>query len=169
MSERVLAFFVVALAAVLAPSCAGSATMSTRMTRAPMLLGPVACIGCPASPPPQWNGPPPIVVPSTATAMAAGGYGVTTGSVSHVRPTIGRGIGRFVSDPCRAEVRVSRLSATAYGVFALVFAMGKVEMTLEGYPVDVPSGTCTADAPAEPASPAPSGPPVGGGGAGSGP
>jgi hypothetical protein len=169
MPERVLAPLLILLAAALAGNCAGSTTMSTRMTRVPMLLGPVACIGCPPSPAPQWNGPPPIVVPSAATVMASGGGGITTRSDSHIRPTIGLGIGSFVPDPCRADVRVSRLSASAYGVFALFFFMSKVEMTLEGYPLELPSGSCTAAAPVAPASPVTPGPPVGYGGAGSGP
>jgi hypothetical protein len=34
---------------------------------------------------PQWNGSSPIVVPSAASLMTGGGYGVTTTSVGHVQ------------------------------------------------------------------------------------
>ena len=153
MFERVSPLLLVAVHVLLAASCTGSATMSTRMTRAPMLLGPVACIGCPPSPRPQWDGPPPIVVPATANLMASGGLGVTATSANSVRPAIGRGIERYVPNPCRADVRVSRLSAKAYGLFALLFAMSTVDIVLEGYPTEVPSGTCTAAAPSGPTLP----------------
>ena len=147
VSKRVLRPIIAEVAVLvvtLSAGCAGPATMSTRMTRAPMLLGPVTCIGCPPSPPPQYSGPPPIVVPAASTTMAAGGNGMTTTSASNIRPAIGRNIERIVPDPCRTDIRVSRLDAKAYGVFAVFFGMSKVDMVLEAYPTDVPSGVLRA-------------------------
>jgi hypothetical protein len=83
--------------------------------------------------------------------MAGGGNGMTATSASNVRPAIGRNIERIVPDPCRTDIRVSRLDAKAYGVFAVFFGMSKVDMVLEAYPTDVPSGRCAATSPPVPA------------------
>ncbi|HEY4183916.1 MAG TPA: hypothetical protein VGP07_02560 [Polyangia bacterium] len=90
--------------------------------------------------------------------MASGGTGMTATSFSNVRPAIGRNIERIVPDPCRTDIRVSRLDAKAYGVFAVFFGMSKAEMVLEAYPTDVPSGVCAATSPLVPAPPRPPGP-----------
>jgi len=63
---------------------------------------------------------------------------------SKLRLAIGQNIEPVVPDPCRADTRVSVLDAKACGVFALVFAMSKVDRILEAYPAAVPSGHCAA-------------------------
>lgn len=53
-----------------------------------------------------------------------------------------RKIAAVVRDPCRIDVRVSTLKASALGVFALIFAMTEVEIDVNAAATLVPNGTC---------------------------
>src|SRR5262245_50414558 len=101
-----------ALVALLSAGCM-TAALSAPRARVPILIGPVACIGCAAAPPPAVSDPAPIQDGATQYSMSG---------VNEMPATSG---GRYakldtkaeaaVPDPCRGEVRLSRVSATAFG------------------------------------------------------
>ncbi len=67
---------------------------------------------------------------------------MTNSSWEKTRPTLARRVAAVVRDPCRIDVHVTRLTASALGVFALIFAMTSVDVRLDATANLVPSGMC---------------------------
>lgn len=130
--------FVLATAAILAGAGCQATTMSAASARVPILVGPVACIGCGATPVPPPAGPAPLVDSSSYRLMASPYSWATT----RVRPMIGRKTQDLPADSCRVNVQVSGLRATARGVWALFFAMTWVEVEVQAVPMIVPGASC---------------------------
>jgi len=118
-------------------------TMTAQGAPVPVLIGPVACIGCSPAPP---AGPALARVQdrSLCRTMVAGGYGATNSTWEKTRPTLARKVAAVVRDPCRIDVHVSRLTAGALGVFALVFGMTSVDVQIDATANLVANGTCKA-------------------------
>ena len=110
--------------------------MSAQAARVPVLIGPVACVGCSAAAPGQ--GLAPIQDRSLVRVMAGGANSVA----EEGRATLSRKIAAVVRDPCRIDVRVSKLTGSAVGVFALFFGMTSVEVQIEAMATLVPNGSC---------------------------
>lgn len=103
---------------------------------APVLIGPVACIGCAATPPSAAAAP---LVDSSSFQYMASPY---SWLYRRRQPALAGKIRALVGDPCSADVQVSRLQASAWGVFAFLFAMTSVEVEVQATPRLVPGGSC---------------------------
>ena len=128
------------LAAVPGYGCQAT-TLTAGGAPVPVLIGPVACVGCAAA---AAVGPSlaPIEDRSLARTMVGAGPGTTTTAWEKSRPNFARKVAAVVRDPCRIDVHVSRLSASAIGVFALFFAMTSVEVQVDATANLVVNGTC---------------------------
>lgn len=137
MASGALALAVV-LAAVPGLGCEAT-TQTAQGAPVPVLIGPVACIGCaPAAP--AGSALASIQDRALARNMVGGSNGVWEKS----RPNFARKIAALVRDPCRIDVHVSRLSAGAVGVFALFFGMVSVDVQVDATANLVANGTCKA-------------------------
>ena len=129
----------VVASAALSAGCE-STTMSARRTTVPVLVGPVACIGCgPSAVPPgqDW-----LTDTSKYTyTLASGGNVAAWEKETHYR-ALARKVEAVAGKRCRGEIRVTRLGASTFGVFALVVAVYQVEIDVEGVPVSLPAGSC---------------------------
>jgi len=115
--------------------------MSAQGATVPVLVGPVACIGCaPSGSEPPANGVR-IEDRSKARYMVGGGYVVTAMWQKGVS-NLGHKVAAVVREPCRIDTHVSKLTASALGVFALVFAMTSVDVQADAVTTDVANGTC---------------------------
>jgi hypothetical protein len=125
---------------VLAAACAET-RMSARGAHVPVLVGPVACIGCAAAPPPQ---PGPVVVRDSASVRTwTGAPGpVNLWAQATVRPSLAGKADRLVGAACRGEARVTRLTARAFGVGALVYFDYLVQIDVEAVPSSLPREQC---------------------------
>jgi hypothetical protein len=126
--------------AALAGGCEGT-MMSAGVTRVPLLVGPVACIGCAPAPAPAWNGRP-FADDVYFRGMFAGGATGTMWSEEWKRPTLGPNADRVVRNPCVAQLHVSKIAASSFGVGALLFWMHSVAIEVEATPARVPNGSC---------------------------
>jgi hypothetical protein len=136
------------VAAVLSEGCGTTTVMSEPAVRTAVLLGPVACIGCAPAIAAVPLGPP-ITDSSLTSYMGGGGVGIYAWERKRVAPSLDLTLSRAVRDPCRADLRISRLRAGAYGLFALFVVKFNVSVDLESAAVAVPSGSCWAP-PVEP-------------------
>ena len=134
----------VAVAAIVAGVGCQATTMSAPNARSPILIGPVACIGCAATPPPAAAAP---LVDSSNFHYMASPY---SWMYQRRQPALASKIRALVADPCSADVQVSRLQASARGVFAFLFAMTSVEVEVQAIPRLVPGGSCYGARPAAP-------------------
>jgi hypothetical protein len=131
-----------ALAACI-PSLACVATsVMTATTQTPVLIGPVACIGCRAtSAPPQTTGA------IADSAVHTSGY-VTLPRIGDVGffgdtpATIDAKAFAVAPDPCTADVHLSKITAGSFGVVALVYADAKQTVKVAGGVRAVPGGSC---------------------------
>jgi hypothetical protein len=124
----------------LAGGCEGT-MMSAGATRVPLLVGPVACIGCAPAPAPAWNGPP-LADEVYFRGMFAGGSTGSMWSKEWKRPTLAQNADRVVRNPCLAQLHVSKIVASSFGVGALLFWMHSVAIEVEATPARVPNGSC---------------------------
>ncbi len=124
----------------LAGGCEGT-MMSAGTTRVPLLVGPVACIGCAPAPVPAWKGPPLAEEVYFRGMFAAGGRSAMW-SKDWKQPTLERNADRVVRNPCLAELHVSKIAASSFGVGALIFWMHSVAIEVEATPARVPNGSC---------------------------
>jgi hypothetical protein len=125
--------------AILGAGCQAT-TMSAGSARMPVLIGPVACIGCAPSP----TAAPPVtgagmLVDSSSFKYMAAAY---AWSWTRVQPKIGRKTQAVPADPCSVNVHVAGLRASAFGVWALFFAMTSVEVEVHAIPMTVAGGSC---------------------------
>lgn len=118
--------------------CATQVTMSAPQVQSPVLVGPVACIGCP---PRKSASEAPFADSSISYYQSAGGISVTTWERKRTSPGIGRTVG-LVPDPCRADIHVSRLYSRAYGTYALIYGRSAIEIDLEASLARVELGSC---------------------------
>jgi hypothetical protein len=67
-------------------------------------------------------------------------------------PQIGAKVGRLAPDVCRNDVRVSRIKASSFGVFALIVVSINERIQVDAAMVPVPNGNCApaANVPAFP-------------------
>jgi hypothetical protein len=100
----------------------------------------VACIGCDPDPPP--TGTAARVKDETYYSYTFFGGRVIYGAGEAAQSDIGRKAYGAVGSACRGELRVTRLGASSFGIYALVFAFYKVHVELEAIPVEAPDGTC---------------------------
>ena len=122
--------------------CAAIA-MTASSARLPVLVGPVACIGCSAASSPEIPRGAPI---SDSVRSRSGHLWVPylgdTGFFGANPPQIDLKAEAMAPDPCKGEIRVSALRVESFGVEALLY--GKAEQTVDliGEVLAVPSGTC---------------------------
>lgn len=123
-------------------------SMSAGHVPIPILIGPVRCIGCEPQAPPAGS----VRIKDEAryTYMIGGGVGVTTWSREAGRSTIARKAHAAVGKSCAGELRVLLLEASAFSVYALIFAMYQVKVELVATPTVMPPEVCApAAAPAD--------------------
>jgi hypothetical protein len=130
--------------AMLLLACAFGGCEATMMTgghvAVPILLGPVRCIGCEAS------APPPGAASFEHTAhyqyMIGGGAYGSAWQKEKTRPMLGRKAFAAVGRSCKGELRITHLKASAFDVYALVFALYRVEIDLEAIATVMPREAC---------------------------
>jgi hypothetical protein len=145
LKVRVRSKVLVVLGALAAcsPSLACVATsVMTATTQTPVLIGPVACIGCrPTSAPPQ------ISAPIADSAEHTSGY-VTLPRIGDVGffgdtpTTIDAKAFALAPDPCTSDVHLSKITAGSFGVVALVYANAKQTVKVAGGVRPVTGGSC---------------------------
>src|SRR5262245_51206028 len=106
----------VAFAASLVVSVASGACMSAALTapraRVPILIGPVGCIGCAPAPVPEQE----IVVDNANRwSMVIGNWGNARAGKA---PQLDAKAELAVPDPCRGQVRLSKVRASSVGSIA---------------------------------------------------
>lgn len=115
--------------------------MSAGRTRVPLLVGPVACIGCAPAPAPPWNGPPLTDEVYFRGMFAGGAYG-SMWSKEWKEPALARKADLVIKNPCLAQMHVSKIAASSFGIGALLFWMHSVAIEAEATPARVPNGSC---------------------------
>lgn len=115
--------------------------MSAEGTRVPLLVGPVACIGCAPAPAPVWSGPA-LKEETFYQYTMAGGPGVTSNQKAWRRPTLARSANRVILDPCIGEMHIRQLAASSLGVAGLFIWLQKVAVEVEATPARVLNGWC---------------------------
>ena len=115
--------------------------MSAQGATVPVLIGPVACIGCAPSASEQTADGVRIEDRSNARYMIGGGY-VTTVMWEKGVSNLGHKVAAVVRDPCRIDTHISKLTASALGVYAVAFAMTSVEVQVDAITAVVANGSC---------------------------
>jgi hypothetical protein len=122
-------------------ACVATSVM-TATAPVPVVIGPVACIGCrPTSAPSQ------TASPITDSAVHTSGY-VTLPRIGDVGffgdtpPTIDAKAVALVPDPCAVNVHLSKITASSFGVVAIVYADAKQSVKVVGGVRPVPGGSC---------------------------
>jgi len=150
MRARVVAI----LMSMVAPIGACSTTnMTAQDVPMPVMVGPVACIGCPASPPPGGAPGPRITDASHHWRGTFAGPGGDSDMGNDKPPQLGMKVAQIVPDPCRNDIRVSEIRATSFGVMAFIVVSSTVRVQVDAVPVPVANGSCP------PWSPNPGAPP----------
>ena len=134
------------LTAAIACAIAGAAgceatTMSGDGARVPLLVGPVACIGCAPAPTPVWRGPP-LAEDVYYHYLLTGGAGGSFWSQEWKRPTLARNASRVVTNPCVADMHVQKIAASSFGIAGLVVWTQRVSIEVEATPARVLNGRC---------------------------
>jgi hypothetical protein len=132
--------------AVLLASSAGCAvtSLTARNARVPVLVGPVACIGCPPVAP---TGAEPAAFIADTVSHRSGYMASPFGQIDFGDSTDPRlNIESAASDPCVAEIHVTKLDARSFAVTAFVFGEVAQTVTSAALVAPVPSGTCAAPA-----------------------
>jgi hypothetical protein len=123
-------------------ACTATA-MTARNARVPVMVGPVACIGCAAAAPPAA----PPVAPIADAVGRRGGYLWLPflGDVDFFGangPEIDLKADSLAPDACRTEIHLSKIGARSFGVVALLYAKVEQSVNIAGEILSVPSGTC---------------------------
>jgi hypothetical protein len=139
--------------AVLAGGCEGT-TMSAEGARVPVLVGPVACIGCAPAPTPVWRGPP-LEEEVYYHYLLTGGAGGSFRSREWKKPSLAHNASRVVTNPCLADMHVGKIAASAFGVAGLIIWTQRVSIEVEATPARVPHGWCGDDGPPQRPAPQP--------------
>jgi hypothetical protein len=119
--------------------------MSARRTNVPVLLGPVACIGCgPTAVPPgrSW-----LEDRSEFSYMLAGSGNMTAWSKEAQYRALSRKVETAAGKLCRGEVRVTSIDAGTYSVVTLVINRYHVEIDVKGVPLSMPPRMCASPMP----------------------
>ena len=110
----------------------------------PILLGPVRCIGC------EPSAPPPAAASFQDEAhyqyMIGGGAYSTAWQKEKARSMLARKAFAAVGRSCQGELRVTLLKASAFDVYALAFALYRVEVDLEAIATVMPREACAPPA-----------------------
>jgi hypothetical protein len=122
-----------------------AASMSARHARAPVLLDPVACIGC--SPTPE---PAPAASPGAAPITDVTDRWSSTTYVLYSAISSGGGKApeldlkteRALDDVCRSDVRLAKIHATSFGIDAFLFFRTSASIEVQGFPNPVGAGVC---------------------------
>jgi len=110
----------------------------------PILLGPVRCIGCEPSVPPSAAAR--FQDEAHYQYMIGGGGYATAWEKEKARSVLGRKAFDAVGRSCRGELRVTRLKATTFNVYALALALYRVEVDLEAIATVMPREACALPA-----------------------
>jgi hypothetical protein len=116
----------------------GSVWMSAQWARAPVTFGPVACIDCAATAPLPLPAPRERIRDSAIRARTEGGENVSAAHTSSRGHQLDSKVNAAVPDPCRGEVRLSKVTATSFGSLF----RSSLGVHVEGAPEEVPGGTC---------------------------
>jgi hypothetical protein len=138
MSTRAFVAFL-PLWVVTSVGCA-STTQSARFSRAPVMVGPVPCVGC-AARKEKPKGDPAFIDESGISSWAFS-TGFTTHSGFSIDPSKLNEKTASVVDPCRAEVALREIRASAFGLWPLVVLYESSSTYLAGDFRAVPNGSC---------------------------
>ena len=133
----------VAIAFLLMTTGCISTSMTAGRTRVPILLGPVACIGCSAVPAPAG----PYAAPISDTASHWHGTVSLFGTADvggQVTPQIDAKVDAVVPDPCAGEVYLSRLKASSFSIFAFLVVTSEEKVEIEAAAAPLARGMCGA-------------------------
>jgi hypothetical protein len=120
-------------------NCA-STTQSARYSRAPVLLGPVPCVGCA---PRQFRprGEPSFTDYSKVASWSFSTVLTTTHGVTVVPSKLNEK-SAIITDPCHSELVLRELGASAVGLFPLFVLYDSSSTNVAGDVVNIPSGSC---------------------------
>lgn len=137
--------------------CCGPATMSAQQARAPVLLGPVWCIGCAPQPPRVLRGPPILNAEAgdemTINVITAAAHAFHFHR-QRVPSTLATMSNRVLGTPCTGDIRISHMAAVAFGIGASTLQSTSLVIRAEGMPVWVPRASCVRVPPAGVSGPA---------------
>jgi hypothetical protein len=153
-SVHVLLPHVLCLLSLTTVGCA-SAELQATSGRVPVLLGPVACIGCqPGAARPAEARPFDAEAATTVTGFVTG-----QSSSSQISNAQGGSIGELADssagDLCAGEIHLDSIKASAFFIETLVYSRASSYVGASGRAVTVPGGVC--DPRAYPDVPGPSG------------
>ncbi len=117
-----------------------STTQTAQYARAPVLFGPVPCVGCapravPAAAASRFTDESKIHhLIITVNQTSTSSYGGVTSKLNEKSAAI--------ADPCRADVVVGDIVASAFGMMGVVFTYDSASVRLAGGQIDVPNGSC---------------------------
>jgi hypothetical protein len=129
--------------AAVSPSLACVATsVMTSNAPVPVVVGPVACIGCR-----RTTASSQISAPIADSAVHTNGY-VTLPRIGDVDffgdtpATIDAKAVSLAPDPCAVDVQLSKITASSFGIVAIVYADAKQTVKVAGGVRPVPGGSC---------------------------
>jgi len=141
----------------LSVGCATTRT-SAPQTVVPVLIGPVACIGCPAAPPIARGAPVADNVNHWGGVILIPFVGDQDLHIAKP-PQIDAKVANIVPDPCLGEVRITRLAAKSIGVGALLVWSAEEKIEVEGVGVPIAPGVACGGMPTGAPGPATAGGP----------
>jgi hypothetical protein len=127
-----------AACAVLAGGGCTSISLRASEARTPILLGPVACIGC--APEPGKSAAPPTV---TGRVREREYIIVGLDDVKHDTAPLDLAATRAIPDPCREDLHVSGIHTGTWSFHVpLLFGIGNTWVDVQASRAAVPGGTC---------------------------
>ena len=133
--------------AIVLLSCAssvgcGMTMMTASSARVPVLVGPVACIGCSAA-----SSPGPHGAPISDSARSSYGhmwlpYLGDGGFSGASAPQLDLKAESMAPDACKGEIRVSSIRVESYGAEAFFYGKSEQDVDLTGEVLAVPGGVC---------------------------
>lgn len=119
-----------------------SAELQASSGRVPVLLGPVACIGCkPDAARPAEARPFDAEAATTVTVFATG-----QSSSSQISSAQGGSVGELADssagDLCAGEIHLDSIKASAFFIQSLVYSRASSYVGASGHAVTVPGGVC---------------------------
>lgn len=143
MSPRALrvALAGAAFAALAGGGCT-SISLRASAARAPILLGPVACIGC-APEPPRAPSTPTVDGGVHSRQYVFPMFGSYADKVARETTPLDVAAADGISDPCREDLHVDGIHTGTWGFdVPILFAIEDVWIDVQASPAAVPNGTC---------------------------
>jgi hypothetical protein len=129
------------LALAMAEQGCARVELEGRAGHIPVLLGPVACIGCGPSTARAPNAQPfDVEVSNTITGISGNSGGVFFNSGQDA--TMGQAADASVYNLCTGEIRLHTIKASVFHIDALAYSRESYYIGVKGHVVAVPAGVC---------------------------